>query len=170
MNTSQIQCCIDCSIVLRPYIIGVFAADQLPIKLDFPCGFIANTDTQNEAGRHWCCFYFPNSNTVEYFDSYGKSVNYYNNPFPRYVSNFSTIIANSKQLQSPYSDICGMYCLFFLWHRLNGISFSNIINMFSNIYDCNDLFVYRFVSYMFEKCVINRCVYNQICKPLIKRV
>ncbi len=45
MNTSQIQCCIECDPTLRPSVIGVFAADQLPKALTkYPCCFIANTD------------------------------------------------------------------------------------------------------------------------------
>lgn len=101
----------------------MFAADQLPSNLTFPCGFIVNTDPYDKKGSHWCAFFFPNSNTVEYFDSYGKPINYYNSYFPKYVSDFPTIITNSKQLQSDNSVLCGMYCLFFLLHRLNGVAF-----------------------------------------------
>ena len=170
MNTSQIQCCIDCNPLLKKSILGVYAADQLPVNLKFPCGFIANTDKHSKEGVHWCSFYFPNSTTVEYFDSYGKSVNYFNDYFPIYVSKFPSIVTNSKQLQSLYSDVCGMYCMFFLLQRLNGLSFHEIVNSFSNVHECNDSFVYNYVSNVFVECIQNTCFYNQICKPIIKRV
>ena len=168
MNTSLLQCCIDCTPILRKYVLGVFAADELPLNLTFPCAFIANTESSSLKGSHWCVFFFPNSNTVEYFDSYGKPIDYYNDCFPKYVSNFSTIIINLKQLQSFNSSVCGMYCLFFILHRLNGVSFNNIINIFSANTSYNDEFVYNFISPMFSECKSNVCVYNQVCKSQIK--
>ena len=149
MNTSQLQCCIDCSPVLRKSVIGVFAADQLPLSLRVPCGLIVNTDVYNKEGQHWCSFYFPSAHIVEYFDSYGKSIDYYNKYFPKYVTSFSKVTMNSKQLQSSNSDVCGMYALFFLLHRLNSIRFSNIVNMFSSNTYFNDEFVYNYISNVF---------------------
>ena len=59
MNTSQRQCCINCnSIHTRKYILGVFAADQLPLNLAFPCGAIANTYPYDKKGSHWCVSFF----------------------------------------------------------------------------------------------------------------
>lgn len=170
MNTSQIQCCLDCFPLLRKSVLGVYAANELPTEMNIPCGFIANTDDHTKTGRHWCAFYFPNSTTIEYFDSYGMPVNYFNDYFPQYTSNFSSLITNSKQLQSLYSDVCGMYCLFFLIHRLNGVLFYDIVNMFSNDVHSNDLCVYNYVSSMFNDCVQNQCVFNQSCRALIKNV
>lgn len=82
--------------------------------------------------EHWCSFYFPSQNVVEFFDSYCKRINYYNSHFSNYVSNVPTVTVNSKQLQSVNSDVCGMYSLFFLMHRLNYVSLENFINMFTN--------------------------------------
>ena len=112
MNTSQLQCCIECSLSLKKYIAGVFAADELPSKLKYGSGFIANTDKHNKPGRHWCSFYFPKTGVVEYFDSYGKSIDHYNNEFIKYVSSFPTIAMNSNQLQSVNSNICGCIVYF----------------------------------------------------------
>ena len=168
MNTSQLQCCIDCDPMLQKTILGVFAADQLPNDLVFPCGFIANTDNHFMEGRHWCTFYFPNSTTIEYFDSYGKPIDYFNTYFLKYASYFSTVITNSRQLQSNYSDVCGMYCLFFLLQQTNGVSFYDIVHSFFNDYDCNDLLVYNFVRNMFPYCLQNGCFKNQTCRSLIK--
>ena len=149
MNTSQLQCCINCSSVLKKSTLGVFAADQLPNNLSFPCGFIANTDNHMKEGRHWCAFYFPNVNIIEYFDSYGKPIDYFNSYFSDYASYFSTLVVNTNQLQSVKSDVCGMYCLFFLLQRMNNVSFNDVVHSFSNVYECNDSFVYNYVHTMF---------------------
>lgn len=170
MNTSQLECCIDCSSMLKKSTLGVFAADQLPLPSTFPSGFIANTDNRLKEGRHWCSFYFQNSNTVEYFDSYGKPLNYFNSYFPKYASQFSTLVVNNKQLQSVNSDVCGMYCLYFLLQRMNGVSFYNVVHSFSDYYECNDSFVYNYISSMFPYCTRNFCFNNQICKTLINMV
>lgn len=168
MNTSQLLCCINCSPVLKTSILGVFAADQLPKDLRFPCGFIANTDDHLNDGRHWCSFYSPNSTTIEYFDSFGKSIDYFNTYFSKYTSVFDNIVVNFKQLQSDYSDLCGMYCLFFLLQRINGVSFHDIVYSFSNDSDYNDSVVYSCISNMFPYCVNSVNVNKQICRPLIK--
>lgn len=100
--------------------------------------------------------------------SYGKPIDYFNSDFPEYASNFSNLIVNHKQLQSEHSDVCGMYCLFFLSERMNGMSFYDIVHSFSNSADCNDSFVHSYVSSVFPYCVQNVCFNNQICRPLIK--
>ena len=170
MNTSQLQCCIDCSSTLKTHIVGVFAADQLPTQLKSGFGFIANTDDHTKEGKHWCCFYCPEPNVVEYFDSYGKPIYYYNQEFPHYLSKYSNVVINSRQLQSVYSDVCGMYCLFFLLQRLNKFSFHDIIDMFCNNTEWNDAYVYNSSVHTFSNCFENRCVYKQSCMPLINYV
>jgi len=170
MNTSQIQCCIDCSSLLSKSIIGVYAADQLPsfsnYDKQFPYGFIANTDEHTKPGKHWCAFYFPNRLTVEYLDSYGMPIEYFNHYFPEYVKKCSNVIFNSKQLQSVNSDVCGMYCLYFMIKRLNGVSFYDFINSFSNDLNFNDFEVYNYFSTVFSECMHNICVKNQACKAI----
>ena len=165
MNTSQLQCCINSIPILRKSILGVFAADQLPPNLHFPCGFIANTDDHLNQGQHWCSFFFPNSTTVEYFDSYGKPIEYFNSYFLEYTSTFTHIVVNSKQLQSTYSDVCGMYCLFFLLQGLSGLTCYDIIHRFSNAHTNNDCLVYNFIRSVFIDCLPTASDNNQLCKP-----
>lgn len=57
MDTSQLQCLIECDPVLRNRIIGTYAADILPRELPQPpFGFIANTDIHTKQGQHWLAF------------------------------------------------------------------------------------------------------------------
>ena len=73
MDTSQLECCINCDPLLRQHVLGVFAADQLSqvVVSTYPCGFIVNTDVQSQRGKHWCAFYVNESGETEFFDSYG---------------------------------------------------------------------------------------------------
>jgi hypothetical protein len=169
MNTSQLQCCIDCDPLLAKHVIGVFAADRLPRSLTrYPCGFIANTDNYSQPGTHWCVFYFTAPGVVEFFDTYGQRPGSYNRHFVDYISRFTKVTFNERQLQSDVSNVCGLYCLFYLLHRLRGKSFRAIVNIFaSNTYE-NDAFVYQFMMSSFPHCVSENCVHNQSCKPLGK--
>lgn len=170
MNTTQLQCCIDCDSILRGHV-SVCAADHLPDTLkQFPCGFIVNTDIHSKAGTHWCAFYFDQKGNGEFFDSYGHQPDYYNNIFPQFlkIHGVSHSNANRKRLQSGYSNACGLYCLFYLHQRFNGMSMNRIVHMFSDYhFSLNDLFVFQFMSQTFPYCVKDECVYNQTCKPLL---
>jgi hypothetical protein len=169
MNTSQLQCCIGCDPQMAHHIIGVFAADRLPKALTrYPCGFIANTDDHSQPGTHWCAFYFPAPGVVEYFDSYGERPSRYNRHFTDYMLRFTKVVFNERQLQSDISNVCGLYCLFYLLQRLRGKSLRAIVNIFSsNLYD-NDVLVYHLMTSSFSHCVTENRVYNQSCKPLEK--
>ncbi len=40
MNTSELECCIDCDMLLKQYVVGVFPIDRLPRDCaKYPCGF-----------------------------------------------------------------------------------------------------------------------------------
>ena len=74
METSELNCMIQCDPVLNGQVIGVFAADQLPNKLpQTPFGFIANTDMHSKPGRHWCGFFSHAPGHYDFFDTYGKT-------------------------------------------------------------------------------------------------
>jgi hypothetical protein len=170
MNTSQLQCCIDCDPLLSKHVLGVFAADRLPrMSVQYPRGFIANTDDHVKSGTHWCAFYIPAaSSVVEFFDTYGQRPNQYNKHFIEYLSRFSKVVFKDRQLQSDTSNVCGLYCLFYLSQRLQGISFNAFINIFSDYTHENDAFVHRNMTNLYSQCVENSCIYNQTCKPFRK--
>lgn len=170
MNTSQIQCCINCDPILKKHVVGVFAADRLPFTIHrFPCGFIANTDNYSKPGMHWCGFYFDRPGHGEFFDSYGKTPSYYNSYFSRWLNEHSKHVSVcKKQVQSNNSSVCGLYCLFYLHQRLIGHSLNQILNMFDPVnLHRNDYFIRGYMSNTYAKCITNECVYNQTCTALI---
>jgi hypothetical protein len=173
MNTSQLQCCIECDPLLKQHVLGVFPADRLPRTVTrYPCGFIANTDIMSREGTHWIAFYLPRRGQAEFFDSYGEDPTSNSVHFQRwFTQHVSAVKWNTKQIQSAYSSVCGLYCLFFLRRRLGAHTMQDIVSIFSSTHlTANDQFMYDYMSGVFTHCTQNECASNQLCKPLIKRI
>jgi hypothetical protein len=107
--------------------LGVFARDKVPqianIK-EYPCTFIANTDTSNQPGMHWVAFFLDSPYHVEFFDSYG---------FPSFVYGFTYPVHSYSPLclQSDKSNVCGHYCIFYVISRSLCRSLTCILSHFS---------------------------------------
>lgn len=167
MNTSQLQCIISCDPELRDGVLGVFAADQLPLVLpSTSCGFIVNTDISSRPGTHWLAM-FMRDNVVDFFDSYGQYPGAYTPLFTRWICRHGLRVRiNQKRVQSDSSNVCGLYCLYFLRQRLLGLSMTQITAGFdtSNL-EANDRYILDLFTRVFPYCLQNECVYNQGCKP-----
>ena len=166
MNSLQLERALERNPFTKRTFRGVFAADELPDLDTFPCGFVANTDPRTEPGTHWVAFYFPSRDKGEFFDSYGYPPEYYGEPFTAY--NVETI--NSHKLQSSWSEVCGHYCIFYLYYRSRRHSMSKIVNMFSSNTTINDCKVSCYVKKHFNVVIDNQpdCGLMQCCKPLFK--
>lgn len=95
---------------------GIFNKDDLPSKRQ-EGGYIFNLqDSVDEKGNplpgtHWTAAYIE-GNKACYFDSFGF-------PPPEQVDNFIGKHAwSGNQIQSIRSEVCGYYCLYFLWWML----------------------------------------------------
>ena len=169
MNTSQLRCIISCDPVLRERVVGVFAADELPETLPTtPCGFIANTDISSLPGKHWLAF-FIRDNTVDCFDSYGQYPGVYNDLFSRWIETSGLRVhVNRLRLQSAESNVCGLYCVYFLRQRLLGRTMSHIVAGFSaSNFRANDGYLLDMFETIYSHCIGNGCAYNQTCQPLL---
>lgn len=107
----------------------------------FAC--VLNTDHHPGRGKHWVCMFGDMRGgawTVEYFNSSGRP------PPTRFVTwqvrqrnrltalqqktsqqgqgSVEDVVVNSRAHQMENSE-CGVYCLFYIWSRLNGIPFTN---------------------------------------------
>ena len=127
MNTSQLLCVVSCDPILSKNIIGVFAADTLPRRIESG-GFIANTDESQNPGKHWCAFYFDGNGRAEFFDSYGRPPLYYNKYFSTCLQ-----IYNKDKLQNDFSRVCAQFSLYFLIHRLRGLSMLRVSELGFNV-------------------------------------
>ena len=170
MNTDQIKRALERNPSTKKILDGVFAADQLPKTIaTFPCGFVANTDPSTEPGTHWISFYFPSPESLVFtfphlFDSYGHPPEHYG--FKLYAIE----TWNNRKLQSSWSQVCGQYCIFYLYHKSRGYSMSKIVNMFTNNTRLNDCKVACYVKEHFNVTIDKQpiCGLNQCCKPLLK--
>ena len=168
MNTSQLQCCVNCDPTLHGHV-TVCAADRLPKRIEhYPHGFIVNTDTFSQTGTHWCAIFIRDDKYGEFFDSYGKGPGYYNSYFSIFLRENTTSFAfNEKRIQSNQSNVCGLYCLFYLHQRFKGLSLIKVNQMFSATnFELNDSFISRLISRLYSHCVKSECAYNQGCKAL----
>ena len=171
METSQLQCMIECDAVLNGAIIGVFAADRLPTELPrIPFGFIANTDIHTKPGQHWCAFYSEFGRQFDFFDTYARTPSQNSPYFRRWLeTNANTVRNNHFQIQSDSCALCGLYCVLFLRHRLLGYSFQDFVNIFcSSDFNANDSFVADTMLNAYSECVGNELVHNQTCSSLMK--
>lgn len=113
--------------------------------------FIANTHTADKPGEHWVAYYY-SDNTLEFFDSYGNAPTALNMP---YRTKFrKRLIWNTKPLQSWNSDVCGQYCVYYLFKRCRNIPMCSITLAFnpSNA-QANDYLVSDFVCRTFRFCL-----------------
>jgi hypothetical protein len=111
------------------YFAGVFTINEIPRQLKPPSCFIVNTDPKGEPGTHWISCY-DTINSVNIFDSLGSNVEK-NTYFNDYL--FSTtraVYKNACRIQSPKSDICGIYSLIFIYYMTNGGIYENFLKMF----------------------------------------
>ncbi len=142
--------------------IGVCASDQLKLISDKEFAIIVNTQDSSQDGLHWVCF-FKNSRmrNIEFFDSIGNNVNNYGDNFKLFVNRYSSVKQCKLQFQSNTSDVCGIYCLWFLTKRSIGISYIKLISFLSEDNKSkNDRNIRRFLKSMrfpkFSDC--NSCI------------
>ena len=103
---------------LSPYFRGINSLDRLPTDVRLPplC-FIMNTDAANLPGTHWLAVLVLADQRGEVFDSFGEPPPprlqlWMNKHCPRGWT------ANKVFIQGPLSNVCGAYCLYYLYHRL----------------------------------------------------
>lgn len=111
---------------------GVFAANDLFYQNISNGLYILNTDERGSPGSHWCVFYFDN-HTSEFFDSMGRSPEFYHTYFRDYLTAQDRPYKYiCEQLQSPHSNICAMYCIYYCYLRCRGNTLYNIVQSCQN--------------------------------------
>jgi hypothetical protein len=165
MNSVELACLGECLIEIR--FLGVYPRDMIPPPTVYPSCLIANTDTSNEPGMHWVAIVYASPNRTEFYDSFA---------LPPYLHNIDLLptYTNPKRVQSLYSVQCGEHCLYYLYLRSLGYSIYDVVNRFSNDYNCNDKFVKSFVMTHRSRCPIHytcQCPHLQSsrsCHSLLK--
>lgn len=109
---------------------------------------ICNTEPSWLPGLHWLALFKTKQQVYfDFFDSFGHNINYYNNDFQNFLEKHGGSYRTCNiQLQSNHTSLCGQYCLYFVFHRLLGVSYSKIVKNFSQNMKQNDDIVKQFVS------------------------
>ena len=118
--------------------LGVFPFDYFPhssftqTSLQRSICCVVNNDPSTKPGQHWVAlFRDKGSNVIEFFDSYGfPPEKYHFAPF----SNFH-VICNKITLQSKWSNVCGHYCVLFVYLRAYSVKTLKIDSRFKHVID-----------------------------------
>lgn len=145
MNTHQIHHILSNEPTTRKSFRGVYASDRLPKNPPKPAALVANLDPHNLGGSHWVAFYLPSKGPAEYYDSYGTL------PIPPFEKLLGHNYRRSiRTLQSPFSTVCGQYCIFFILKRCNGQSMHDIISSFGEDVTENDFILNYYIKNRFD--------------------
>ena len=112
--------------ILRGYPVTVCAADHIRKRVG--TFVISNTDISSGTGKHWVVFYFPRRGPYEFFDSMGNSPESYSVGFEK-ILNKKYLMYNG-QLQQNSSNVCGLYCAYYVIKRYHGKSMRHVVNEF----------------------------------------
>ena len=109
--------------MLLGYPVTICTADQL--KIQRGRFVISNTDTSQGPGQHWVTFYFPKRGPFEFFDSLGHRPEYYGVGFEKILR--KQYLKNVGQLQQSNSNVCGLYCAYYVIKRHRGTTLRDFI-------------------------------------------
>jgi len=147
MNASEIEDALRSIRFAREYLVGVFAADQLPTK-EFPGAYIVNTDTSSQPGQHWVAFFTTEEGT-ECFDSFGENPSAYSEYIAEWLKDDFQVV-QFETLQSRDSTVCGQYCIYFILFRSYCFSYEDMMSSLAERTEVNDKFVCKFVNKFFK--------------------
>ena len=118
---------------------GIYAVDKLPDRVKFPSYIIVNTSKSTVYDGQWVIIYFKNTDSVIFFDSFGRDPSNVNNGYilklylDKYIVKFNKFV-----LQSKFSNVCGCYCLYVAFYLCRSVLFRDMFCMFTKDVDYND--------------------------------
>lgn len=139
------------------------STDESPMKW---YGTVFNTDPSSKQGQHWFAVFF-NFNTLgtnvdpftlEYFNSAGNDIN--NSRFRSFFEQLAMDITKKTgkfckyikvtdiQHQASHTGNCGVYSLYYIWNRLEGIKYKSFND--SNNVITDDAYITKFREKMFR--------------------
>ena len=113
--------------MLLGYPVTICTADQLKIQRER--SFLSNTDTSQDPGEHWVTVDFPKRGQFEFFDSLGHMPEDYGVGFEKILKR--KYLKNVSQLQQSTSNVCGLYCTYYVMKRHQGKMMKDIVKYFN---------------------------------------
>lgn len=151
MNSYEISTILKSDELTKTLFKGVYAADQIPTVTTYPSAFVVNTDPRYRGGQHWVSIYFDGVKKGEFFDSYGNKPMHYSQYFVDCLQeNSISYISNKVGLQSYSSNVCGFYCILYIYCKSRQMKMSEIVQMFTSDKLYNDWTVTNFVNRNFK--------------------
>ena len=149
LTNFQLENILKCDPILNFF--GVRAYDQIPnYVLQYPCGYVFNTDKSNKPGSHWVSVYFDEKKDCQYLCPLGTEP--YGLLYDFALFNSRTASYNKLTLQHPLSNTCGYYVVYHLIHAARGKDLVSIIDSFGPELKLNDERVIDFVHSWVERC------------------
>lgn len=128
-DTLSLRRACQSDVKIAPLFWDVFGADEIPCGApSYPKCAIANTDPIRRPGQHWVAVYWDAPEQGEFFDSYAMTPSTY---YQGGWQCFDPMEKNPYPIQQWSSDVCGDYCLYYLYHRCRGKSLREIVKPFS---------------------------------------
>lgn len=124
------------------HFVGVYPSDQIPNYNKYPHSIVVNLDKSTQEGTHWIAIFIENPNVAYFFDSYGSPPQ---GMIKTFLKKFGKLKINNFKFQSQLSNVCGHYCITFLFLNSFGYTFSKIIKFFYDLKN-PDSFVKLFVQ------------------------
>lgn len=146
MNSLQIETILRTCRSTREHFLGCFALDEIPPKHRLPrlpVSLIVNLDPARDEGSHWVALYVPNASAALYWDSYALPTP---EPIRAFLREFPNVQQNKKTYQSLDSNVCGHYCIFFLYSLSNGCTFPKLTRILNQNLPHTDMYVKKFVN------------------------
>ena len=155
MNNYQLMCALKSNLVTRQLNITVCAANRLPdVITTYPQGFIVNTDNDGQPGEHWISFWLQDSTYGECLDSAGRDPANYRADFKRFLlKHCLSYKYNTMVLQSKDTNMCGVYCLYYIMLKATGYSLSRIQSCFTTDTYTNDVSMLYFATKYLDDCL-----------------
>jgi hypothetical protein len=123
---------------------GCFPCDVIPSYIvKKPFSIIINTDNSANPGSHWVSAFSVDGKTLHYFDSLNLNPN---ENIQNFLNKFEKIERNNRPFQSILSNVCGIYCVMFIYFMSKGVSFDTFIRNISSIKRCD-----QYIMYLFNK-------------------
>lgn len=143
MNNNEIDTILKKNERTRNIYLGCFAADAIPSIDLYPFAAVINTDRVGYPGTHWVAIYAPNKRIIEYFDSFGDPPN---PTIGTYLLQFENIHLNRSVIQSVLSDVCGQFCIYFIWQRSTKTPYRKLLNRLLSMQRGSDNYVKGWVK------------------------
>ena len=137
MNTKQLWNALTLNTVINNNFDGIFSIDTLKEIKEKPTLIVRNKDPSDKAGEHWVLFFF-HDNTVDFYDSLAHEITYYGSEFIYFIKRFANNLRYTVRRTQPIkTDLCGHYCLYYVFKKCEGYSMEDIIVNFHNVHYYN---------------------------------